>query len=448
MPDIRLAPSGDVSIAYHVVGEGPIDIIYAQGAWTHLQASWELPAYRRFCERIGEFARFVRFDKRGMGMSDRVPGATTLETRMDDIRAVMDAIESDQAAIIGESEGGPLALLFAAAYPERTRALVLQGAEVREQIADDWPWGEASEAGFEEKMARLPTTWSEGPDVLRFIPSLRDPEPVRRWWRSVFQSAGTPASLEAFFRMAWDIDVRDVAPVVDVPTLIFHAVDDAVCSVGNARFLAEAISGARYVEHDGGDHLPWFKDAEPFIAELREFLTGERPPARPQRYLASVLFTDIVGSTAAAASVGDTAWRRTLLAHYDSIRRALRATAGTEIDMPGDGVFATFAGPARAIECGQAIIEDANAMGLSVRAGVHVGEVEQVDDGVAGIAVHIGSRIASTAAADEVLVSSIVTDLVAGSGLTFADRGEHQLKGVPRPMRLYAVERARTPAAA
>ena len=438
MPDIRFARSGDVSVAYAVNGHGPIDIVYVQGAWTHLEVEWELPALRTFCERIGEFARLIRFDKRGMGMSDRVPGATTLETRMDDIRAVMDAVGSQRAALIGESEGGPLTMLFAAAHPERTRALLLQGAEVRERTDEDWPWGEASPEEFETAMRDLPERWGLGRSFGRMIPSVGDVDWGRSWMGKVQRNAGTPGSIEAFMRMAYDIDVRDVAPAVKVPTLIFHSVEDAVCHVENARFLARTVPGAKYVEHEGGDHLPWFKDADAFIGELREFLTGERETATPDRFLATVLFTDIVGSTTLASEQGDRRWRETLAQHHRLVRDAVASHEGSEVDMAGDGILATFDGPARAIRCGQAIARDVAPPGIEVRAGVHTGEVERTSDGVAGITVHVGARVAASAGGGEVWVSDIVRQLTAGSGIAYEERGPRVLKGVPGEWQLYA----------
>ena len=255
---MRFARSGDVDVAYRVVGDGPIDLVYAQGAYTHLEIYWELPQFRRYCERLGEFTRLILFDKRGMGMSDRVPGATTLEERMDDIRAVMDAVGSERAAIMGESEGGPLAMLFAAAHPERTTGLVLQGAEVRERRDDDWPWGECDEAGFEEYVGSLPENWGRGRPFQYLAPSVGDAEWGRAWMGRVEIHAATPAGWEAFARMAFDIDVRHVVSAINVPTLIVHTLEDDVCNVENARFLAKTIPGARYVELPGGDHVPWF----------------------------------------------------------------------------------------------------------------------------------------------------------------------------------------------
>ena len=439
MSDIRFARSEDISVAYAVHGDGPIDIVYVEGGYSHLEARWDIPPYRRFIERMAEFARVIRFDKRGQGMSDRVPGATTLETRMDDIRAVLDAVGSEQACIIGESEGGPLCMLFAAAHPERTRALVLQGAEVRERKDEEWPWGEATPEEFEESMAEVPERLGQGRIFDYLLPSIGDAEWGREAFGRLQRNAATPTSFEAFARMAFDIDVRHVAPTIRVPTLIFHAVGDMVCHVENARFLARTIPGAKYVERPGADHLPWAEDLEAFIAELRELLTGERGGAEPDRVLATVLFTDIVDSTARAAALGDRRWRELLTDHHRLVREAVRRHDGREVDMAGDGILATFDGPARAIACARSIQKAVAPLDIEVRAGVHTGEIELLGDGVAGIGVHTGARVAALAGPGEVWVSAIVPMITAGSGLTFRDRGVRELKGIDGEHQLFSV---------
>ena len=426
-----------------MVGDGPIDLVYAQGAFTHLDVYWELPAFRRYCERLGEFTRLILFDKRGVGMSDRVPGATPLDVRMDDVRAVMDAVGSEQAAIMGESEGGPLAMLFAAAHPERTRALILQGAEVRERTDEEWPWGENTPDEFEAGMPRIRERWgTSGAGVARRVPSLtNDPAlpAIEQWWMKVQRNAATPSGWEAFARMAFDIDVREIVPTIHVPTLVIHAAEDAVCNVEQGRYLARTIPEARYVEMPGGDHLPWFQP-EPTLAEIREFLTGSREAEEPDRVLATVLFTDIVGSTERATALGDSRWRDLLESHNSAVRAELARYRGREIDTAGDGFLVVFDGPARAIRAAQAIVAAVRRLGLEIRTGVHTGEVEQLRSGdIRGIAVHIGARVMAAAGAGEIMVSSAVRDLVAGSGLEFVDRGVHALKGVEEERRLYAV---------
>jgi class 3 adenylate cyclase len=436
--EVRFASSGDVQVAYRVVGDGPIDLVYAQGACTHLDVYWELPAFRRYCERLAEFSRLILFDKRGMGMSDRVPGATTLEERMDDVRAVMDAAGSGRAAVMGESEGGPLAMLFAAAHPERTTALILQGAEARERVDEDWPWGEATEDEFEASMAELPARWGRGLAVDWIAPSVAGQEWARSWWGRVQVNSATPGAAAAFMRMAFDIDVRHVAPAINVPTLVVHARGDRVCHVENGRFLARAVTGARYVELPGDDHVPWF-EPERAVAEIREFLTGQREGSTTDRVLTTILFTDIAASTEHLSALGDGRWRDLLAQHHTAVRQELERFGGVELDTAGDGFFARFDGPARAIRCASAIVDAVKPLGLDVRAGLHTGEVEVSDGKVAGLAVNIGARVAGQAAPGEVLVSGTVTDLVAGSGIRFEDRGVAALKGVPGEWRLSAV---------
>ena len=438
MLDIRFARSGDVSVAYHVVGDGPVDLVYVQGAYSHLEVYWELPAYRRFCELLGEFARVILFDKRGMGMSDRLAGATPLDGRMDDIGAVMEAVDSESAVLLGASEGGPLSMLYAAAHPERTRSLVLMGAEVRERKDEEWPWGESTEEELEASLATLPERWGRpGRFMEYFAPSQEETPWLTDWAARLQRNSNTPGGAEAFQRMAFNIDVRDIVSSVHVPALVIHSEGDRICHVENGRFLAREIPDARYVELPGADHLPWF-EPDRAIAEIREFLTGHRVALTPDRVLATVLFTDIVGSTERAAELGDGRWRVLLDAHNTAIRSALNRFRGVEVDTAGDGFLATFDGPARAIHCAQEIGRLVKELGLEVRAGVHTGEVERVGNDVAGIAVHIGARIAGLAGPGEVLVSGTVRDLVAGSGLAFVDRGMHQLKGVPGEWRVFS----------
>ena len=311
---IKFARSGDVSIAFHALGDGPVDLVYVEGAYTHLELDWEIPPFRRYCERLAEFSRLILFDKRGMGMSDRVPGATTLETRMDDIRAVMDAVGSSRAVVMGESEGGPLALLFAAAHPERTQALILQGAEVRERTDADWPWGESTPEEFEASVRGIPDRWGKGGGVAWLAPSVGDDPWLRELFGRIQLNAATPGAIEGFQRMAFDIDVRDVAPTVHVPTLVMHARGDRVCHVENGRFLARTLPDARYIELDSEDHVRWW-DPDRALDEIREFLTGRREAEMPDRVLATLLFTDLVASTARLAERGDRRWRETLEAY-------------------------------------------------------------------------------------------------------------------------------------
>jgi pimeloyl-ACP methyl ester carboxylesterase len=438
-PAIRYAQSGDVHVAYQVVGDGPVDIVFAEGSFTNRHVMWEEPSYRRFVERLGSFARVILFDKRGMGLSDRVQ-AGTLEERMDDVRAVMDAVGSERAALIGESEGGPLSMLFAAAHPERTLGLILAGAEVKEDKTDDWPWGESTREEFEKSMETVHERWSRVPTSLNaFVPSRGDDRRLLEWYARLKVQAASPAAAVVFMRMAHDIDVRHVVSAIRVPTLILHSVDDHVCHVENARYLARTIPGARYVELPGGDHVMYAEPADLALAEIREFLTGVREAPEPDRVLATVLFTDLVGSTERATELGDRRWRELLEAHNAAVRRELGCFGGREIDTAGDGFLAAFDGPARAIRCADAVVHTVAALGLEVRAGVHTGECEVIGDKLAGVAVHVGARVAAKAGPGEVLVSSTVNDLIAGSGIELADRGLHELKGVEGERRLYAV---------
>jgi class 3 adenylate cyclase len=437
MPETRYARSGDVQIAYQTLGEGPLDLIWVAGYVTHLDVYWEDPGYRRFCERLASFSRLVLFDKRGMGLSDRVRVATLAE-RIDDVRAVMDAIGSESAALMGVSEGGPMSILFAASLPERVRALILCGAEVKEDRTDDWPWGEGTWEEFEDWMDDVDEGWGKGEHFWQIAPSLAGDGSVRRWWGKMATNAMTPGAAVEFMRMGHAIDVRHVLPSVRVPTLVIHRTGDRICDIENGRYEAAHIPGARFVELPGQDHAPWV-NGDDILAEIAEFLTGTREPGAPDRILATVLFTDLVGSTDRAEALGDRRWRALLEQHHAAVRTQLARFRGREIDTAGDGFLAAFDGPARAITCAQAILGELRLLGLEARAGLHTGECEVSGDKLVGIAVHIGARIGALAGPSEVLVSSTVKDLVAGSGLTFDDAGEHELKGVPERRHLFRV---------
>jgi pimeloyl-ACP methyl ester carboxylesterase len=437
-PEVRYADGSGVEIAYQVLGEGPPDVVWVAGAITHLGVLWEHTGYRRFCEQLASFSRLILFDKRGMGLSERTR-IGTLEERMDDVRAVMDAAGSERAALIGVSEGGPMSMLFAATYPERTQALLLIGAEVKEEKTDDWPWGEATTEEFESWMASVGERWGKGLIAPLYFPDDPDVEGLKRWFGKLQTAAMTPRDAVAFMRVGHDIDVRDVVPTVHVPTLIMHRVDDPVCHVENARYLAANVPGARYVELPGNLHIPWAGSGDEILAEVREFLTGVREAPEPNRVLATVLFTDIVGSSERATELGDQRWREVLEAHHAAVRRELERFRGRELDTAGDGFLASFDGPARAIRSARAAVDAVRGIGLDLRAGVHTGECEVIGEKLAGIAVHIGARVAGQARPGEVLVSSTVRDLVAGSGLEFEDRGQTALKGIPGEWRLFAL---------
>jgi class 3 adenylate cyclase len=436
-PAIRYAQSGDIDIAYQELGEGPPDLVLVGGAITHLTAFWEEASYRRFCERLADFARVLVFDKRGMGLSDHVRFGT-LEERMDDIRAVMDSAGAKRAALLGISEGGPLSLLFAAAHPERTQALVMCGGEVKEETTEDWPWGEATRDAFEDAMRRVSDWWAAGERVYGIVPSREGDRELAAWFHRMIVQAASPRATEAFMRMAFDIDAREVVRSIRVPTLVVHAIGDRVCHVENGRWLAREIEGARYVERPGNDHVPWGEAADENVGDIREFLTGTREAAVPDRVLVSLLFTDIVGSTERAAQLGDRRWAEVLARHHERVRREIERHRGREIDTAGDGFFASFDGPARAVRCGLAAMEAVRDVGLELRAGVHTGECEVVDGHLRGMAVHIGARVAARAQPGELLTSRTVRDLVVGSGLAFEPRGTAQLKGVEGEWALFS----------
>jgi pimeloyl-ACP methyl ester carboxylesterase len=440
-PPTQYAKSGDTSIAYQVVGEGPIDLVAVLGFATHLELQWEAPPMAHFFERLGSFSRLIIFDKRGTGLSDPVTDAPTLEQRIDDVRAVMDAAGSERAALFGVSEGGPMSVLFAAAHPERVTAMVLHGAMGRTTEAPDYPWAAPAEALRESAAEFIAPFWGQQAEgmVELFSPSLAgDPEALAFTAR-LERSAASPAMVQQIFEMFLDIDVRAILPTIHVPTLVIHRRGDRVVNRRAGEELASQIPGARYVELPGIDHVPWSGDTEAVLGEVEEFLTGSRSVPEPDRVLATVMFTDIVGSTERAAEFGDARWRELLATHQAAVRRELERFRGREVKTLGDGSLATFDGPARAIQCGRAIAGASHSMGLEVRIGLHCGEVELMDGDVGGIAVHIAARVGALAAADEVLVSSTVKDLVAGSGIQFVDRGAQRLKGVPDEWRLFAV---------
>lgn len=432
---IRYARSGEVNIAFEVTGDGPFDLVLVPGFVSHLELDWQEPRHARFLERLGSFSRLIRFDKRGTGLSDRPAALGGIEARMDDVRAVMDAVGCERAALFAFWEGGPMAAVFAATHPERTSALVLFGTFARRTFAQDYPWHIARDEliinvervvdgwGTEE------TTWLES-----FAPGAD--AAMRRWWIARDRAGATPGSIRDFIMSNVDIDVRPVLSTIQVPTLVLHP--EAYAEEG--AFIAAAIPGARLVTTPDAQLLPWLvPDA---IDEVEEFLTGMRPTPLADRVLATILFTDLVGSTDRARELGDRAWAELLEQHHALVRRQLERFRGEEIDTAGDGFLALFDGPGRAIQCALEICALMPELGLEVRAGVHTGEVERPRrDKPRGIAVHLGARVASCAGPGEVLVTSTTHDLVAGSGIEFHDRGEHQLKGILKPWHLFAAVR-------
>ena len=440
-PPTHYAKSGDASIAYQVVGDGPMDLVLVLGFATHLELQWESPPFARFCERISSFSRLIIFDKRGTGLSDPVTEVPTLERRIDDVRAVMDAAGSERGALFGVSEGGPMSALFAATYPSRVTALVLHGAMGRTTEAPDYPWASPAEALRESVAEFIAPYWGRQPQGLveLFAPSFADDPQAVEFAGRMERSAASPAMVQQIFEMFLDIDVRAILPTIHVPTLVLHRRGDRVVNRRAGMELAAQIPHARYAELPGIDHLPWAGDADAVLGEIEEFLTGARSLPEADRVLATVMFTDIVGSTERAAKLGDARWRELLASHQASVRRELTRFRGREVKTLGDGCLATFDGPARAIRCGHAIAEAARSSDLEVRVGLHSGEVELMGEDVGGIAVHIAARVGALADAGEVLVSSTVKDLVAGSGLRFDDRGTQRLKGVPDEWQLFAV---------
>jgi pimeloyl-ACP methyl ester carboxylesterase len=444
IPETRYARSGDVSIAYQVTGKGPFDVVFIPPFLTHVELVWQTDTGPAL-EELSSFCRLIRFDKRGVGMSDRVSGAPTLETRMDDARAVMDAVGSTRAAFFGSSEGAALSLLFAATHPERTAALVLRGAYPRMMWAPDYPWGltEDEHRREIERDLGLFGPRDQALEAVKLRMQLGDDANAERWV-DYFRWSGSPGAVEALARMNKEIDVRHVLPAIRVPTLVLHGSKDTRVPVHVARYMAERIPGARLLEQADVGHLATGEAAKQITAEIKRFLTelwesGGWEEAEPDRVLATVLFADIVGSSEKAASLGDRAWRELLERHHTLVRRQLVRFRGKEVDTAGDGFFASFDGPARAIRCACGIADSVRELGLEVRAGLHTGECELVEGKVAGIAVHTGARVASHAKPGEVLVSSTVKDLVAGSDLSFEARGIHELKGIPGDWRLFAV---------
>ncbi|MBI2466358.1 MAG: alpha/beta fold hydrolase [Candidatus Rokubacteria bacterium] len=439
-PETRYAKSGDVHIAYQVCGAGPLDLVFVPGYVSHLEAHWEYPPVARFLERLTSFARLIMFDKRGTGMSDRASQIFTLEQRMDDVRAVMDAVGSERAALVGVSEGGPMSILFAATYPERTSALVMYGAFARLSWAPDNPFGRTDQE-WEARLRLIEHDWGRPMGIDWWAPSAAHDPRFTEWWTSYMRLAASPGAALAVVQMNREIDVRHGLPTIRVPTLVLHRAGDRIVRVELGRQIAERIPGARYVELPGSDHIPWVGDTDAILDEIEEFLTGVRHGPEPDRVLATVLFTDIVGSTERAAELGDRRWRDLLDSYYAAARRELARFRGRELDTAGDGVLASFDGPARGVRCAESLLEAVRSLGLQLRAGLHTGECEVMGDKLGGLAVHIGARVAAQAGPGEVLVSHTVRDLVAGSGLRFADRGVHALKGVPGEWRLFAVER-------
>ncbi len=443
VPETRYARSGDVNIAYQVIGDGPLDLVFVMGWISHLEYFWRHPTFARFLRRLASFSRLILFDKRGTGLSDRVPvqELPTLEQRMDDVRAVMEAVGSDRAALCGVSEGGVMSALFAATYPERTAALVMFGTYAKRIWAPDYPWAPTAEQRnhfFEE----IQKNWGGPVGIDERAPSMRDDPQFREWWATYLRMGASPGAAVALTKMNAEADVRHVLPTIRVPTLVLHRTNDLCLKVEEGRYVAERIPEAKYVELPGEDHLPFVGDQDSVLYEIEEFLTGARHTAEPERVLATVLFARIIGSTEQAAVRGEGEWRSTIERFRAHISKEIAWFRGREIDMTGAGPLATFDGPARAIRCACAISEYAARLGIEIRAGLHTGECDLLDGSrVGGVAVEVGREIRDRADAGEVLVSHTVKDLVAGSGLEFDRRGAEVFDEIPGEWQLYKVER-------
>lgn len=441
-PPVLYAKSGDLQIAYMVAGSGPVDLVWCPGSTSHLQLQWESPHFGATLRNIASFTRLIAFDKRGTGMSDRPAGIPTLEERIDDIRAVMDAAQSERAHIFGLSEGGTMACLFAATYPARTRSLLLYGTRPRWTRAPDYPWGSTAEENEQALQERIANGWRidfTTESYRRWLgPGLRDDPEFLEWWARFQQSAASPGARAALSRMNNIIDVRDILSSIRVPTVVIGKTGDPIMPPDAAKDLAARIPGARLVEIQGEGH-PFGLASDEITDTMKEWVTAAAAPVATDRFLATILFVDIVRSTERVTAIGDAAWRELLERYYTIVRRQLALFGGVEVDTAGDGLLAHFDGPGRAIRCANAIERSATELGLEVRAGVHTGEVERSGSAIRGIAVHVAARVAGIGTAGEVIVTSTVRDLMAGSGLEFVDRGMHVLKGVVGERQVLAV---------
>jgi class 3 adenylate cyclase len=437
-PATRYATASDgMRIAYQVVGDGPRDLVVSLGVVSHLEAVWEQPGWVRLVDRLASFSRVILIDRRGIGLSDRRGGFPVWEVQMDDVRAVMDAVGSTRVALLGSADAGSMFVLFAATYPEATAALVLYGSMARWTEAPDYPCG-VSDEYLQAFASFINDGWGSGDDAFVVATSLADDVRFRRWWGHYQRLATGPGDALAFIELCSRIDVRHVLPSVQAPTLVLHRAGDAFVRVDHGRYLGDKIRAAKYVELDGDDHLMWVGDSSIIVDEVEELLTGSRGTTITDRVLATVLFTDIVGSTEQLSASGDRRWRDVLEEHDALTRWEVERHRGRLVHFTGDGAVATFDGPARAIRCALAIRDSVRRLGIEVRAGVHTGEIELRGDDIGGIAVHIGQRVSAAAGPGQVVASRTVVDLVAGAEIEFSSLGEHQLKGLADRWTLYA----------
>jgi pimeloyl-ACP methyl ester carboxylesterase/class 3 adenylate cyclase len=438
-PRTLYTKSGNISIAYQIIGEGPIDLVFAPGWVSNLEYGWESADYARFFTRLASFARVIMFDKRGTGLSDRNVGLSTLEQRVDDIRAVMDAAGSERAALFGTSEGGLMSMMYAASHPERTAALVLYGCYARESWAPDYPWGRTRQEYFATWNADLEKNWGTPFQLDQAAPSVANDHAAQSWFGAYLRHAASPGTALTLADWNFEVDVRGILPSIQVPTLVLHRSGDRWYSVAEAQYLADHIPGARLMVLPGDDHVCWWGDQESIIGEIQEFMIGTRSGPPTERVLLTVVLIDIVGSTEKAAALGDQKWKDLLQQHDIIVRRELKSFGGQEIKATGDGFLLSFTGPTRAIQCLLAVRQELEKLSLSIRAGIHTGECERRNDDLSGLAVHIAARISSKASANTILVSSTVKDLVVGSGIRFSDGGAHLLKGIPGEWTLFTV---------
>lgn len=431
--------SRDAFIAYQVIGDGPFTLVFVPGFVSNLEFMWEEPSLSRQLNRLSSFCRLICFDKLGTGLSDRNHAVQTLEDRMEDVLAVLDAVGVERTALLGFSEGGPMSILFAATYPQRISALVLYGSFAKGSYSEDYPWALKPQQ-FEYWLQNIPNIWSNpGMDLAYWAPSMVNDERFRLWWQKFIHLSASPGGAMELIRMYQQIDVRAILSTIQIPTLILHRKNDRATLVDGGRYLAQHIPNAQYVELAGQDHIWWTDKEGDIVTEIEEFLTGMRSTMETDRMLATVLFTDIVNSTIRAMALGDAQWSRLLENHHHMIRREIQRFRGREVKTTGDGFLAVFDGPSRAIRCAVAICEAVQTLGIEIRAGLHTGECMITGDDISGVSVHIAARVLSQANANEILVSSTVKDLVVGSGIQFVERGLHQLKGVGGEWRLFGV---------